>query len=208
MYRAIFGMVKKIIPKISDTELVALRSGTVSIDRDIFKGKVNLPMLKEVENKKSKIFIKRTNDLLDKYGEMLVYPGSNTKSILEYLGKNQFFSFIIDDKNGGNKLPVRDISSIVTKITTINPALGVVVMVPNSLGPGELLESYGTDEQKNRYLNGLANGDYIPCFGLTGPYNGSDATGDIDTGIVKNINGKRVISINICLLYTSDAADE
>ena len=61
-------------------------------------------------------------------------------------------------------------------------------MVPNSLGPGELLENYGTDKQKNKYLlKKLAKGEYIPCFGLTGPNNGSDATGQIDTGILKRM---------------------
>ena len=57
-------------------------------------------------------------------------------------------------------------------------------MVPNSLGPGELLQNYGTTDQKNQYLPGLADGTYIPCFGLTGPNNGSDATGQIDKGEV------------------------
>ena len=75
-------------------------------------------------------------------------------------------------------------------------------MVPNSLGPGELLTHYGTDEQKEKYLPGLANGDYVPCFGLTGPYNGSDAAGPIDQGIVKlNNEGKRVIEVSINKRY-------
>ena len=75
-------------------------------------------------------------------------------------------------------------SNILTKIASVDPALGVVAMVPNSLGPGELLTHYGTKEQKDKYLPGLADGTYIPCFGLTGPNNGSDATGSIDEGEV------------------------
>ena len=70
-------------------------------------------------------------------------------------------------------------------------------MVPNSLGPGELLINYGTEEQKNKYLPGLANGDFIPCFGLTGPNNGSDATGSIDTGDIVKKNGIEKVLIEI-----------
>ena len=87
-------------------------------------------------------------------------------------------------------------SEILTYITSANPSLGVVVMVPNSLGPAELINEYGTYYQKQRYLPQLAHGEKIPCFGLTGPNNGSDATGKIDVGKVcinifsrrKNIN--------------------
>ena len=94
------------------------------------------------------------------------------------------FSFLIDEKYGGIKLSVNELSDILTKITTVDPALGVIVMVPNSLGPGELITLYGTNAQKNYYLPKLSNGEMIPCFGLTGPNNGSDATGNIDKGVV------------------------
>ena len=74
-------------------------------------------------------------------------------------------------------------------------------MVPNSLGPGELLIHYGTEEQKNKYLPGLADGTYIPCFGLTGPNNGSDATGSIDEGEVVKVNNKTMIKVKINKRY-------
>ena len=92
-------------------------------------------------------------------------------------------------------------SNILTKIASVDPALGVVSMVPNSLGPGELLTHYGTKEQKDKYLPGLADGTYIPCFGLTGPNNGSDATGSIDEGEVIEKNGKIMIKVNINKRY-------
>ena len=201
MYRPIFNLVKKIIPKISETELIALRSGTTSLDREIFQGKVQLPVLKHINNPKSKVFFDKTEKLLNKYGDIPVYPNEKTTEIMNYLRSNQFFSFIIDDKFGGNKLPIHDISSIVTRITTMNPPLGVAVMVPNSLGPGELLAHYGTEKQKDKYLPGLANGTYVPCFGLTGPDNGSDAAGQIDEGLVEIVNGKRVITVDINKRY-------
>ena len=74
-------------------------------------------------------------------------------------------------------------------------------MVPNSLGPGELLSHYGTEEQKNKYLPGLANGEFIPCFGLTGPNNGSDATGNIDQGNVIESGGKIMIDLSLNKRY-------
>ena len=92
-------------------------------------------------------------------------------------------------------------SNMLTKITTKNPSLGVTIMVPNSLGPGELLSHYGTEEQKNKYLPGLANGDYIPCFGLTGPNNGSDAAGPIDKGKVVLLDNRPVIEVTINKRY-------
>ena len=81
-------------------------------------------------------------------------------------------------------MSVSELSSVLTKIASVNPALGVITMVPNSLGPSELLLDYGTERQKDEYLPKLANGEFIPCFGLTGPNNGSDATGSIDEGTV------------------------
>ena len=72
-------------------------------------------------------------------------------------------------------------------------------MVPNSLGPAELLLHYGTDEQKDKYLPSLADGSYIPCFGLTGPNNGSDATGSIDEGEIVKVKGRPMIKVNLNL---------
>ena len=83
----------------------------------------------------------------------------------------------------------------------MNPSLGVATIVPNSLGPGELLLHYGKEEQKNYYLPKLANGDFIPCFGLTGPNNGSDATGTIDEGILIEENGKKYIEVTVNKRY-------
>ena len=74
-------------------------------------------------------------------------------------------------------------------------------MVPNSLGPGELLLHYGSEEQKNYYLPKLANGEFVPCFGLTGTNNGSDATGSIDIGTLVEVNGKKFIKVNVNKRY-------
>lgn len=201
MMKRVFNQVKRIIPKISDTELIALRSGTTCVDKEIFLGKVNISNVKQkkIENKFDD---KKIDELIEKYGKIeKVYPSDKSDEILEYVGKNKFLSFLIDDEYGGCKLSVSELSSILTKISSVNPALGVITMVPNSLGPSELLLKYGTDEQKKEYLPKLADGTYIPCFGLTGPNNGSDATGSIDEGVVILKDRKLVVRLNINKRY-------
>ena len=182
----LFKQVKNIIPKISKTELIALRSGTVSLDRMLFEGKVTLPKYQSKKNTFDDNFnCFSVSNLLKKYGNVKqIYPNKDINSILRYIGNNDFFSLIIDEKYNGKKLSVEGLSNVLTNISSLNPSLGVIVMVPNSLGPGELLSCYGTEEQKNKYLPKLASGEYVPCFGLTGPNNGSDATGSIDEGIL------------------------
>ena len=196
--RRLFNFVKAKIPKISPTELIALRSGNTSLDRSILMGKMEFPKKETFINKfpESKL-----NELLSSYDGTRVYPNNNSNYWIDYLAKNKYFSFLIDESYGGIKLNTNEMSNMLTKIASVDPALGVVTMVPNSLGPGELLIHYGTQEQKNKYLPGLADGTYIPCFGLTGPNNGSDATGTIDEGTVIKVNGKTMIKIKINKRY-------
>ncbi len=197
----IFNKIKSIIPRISDTELIALRSGTTCLDTDIFKGKVDTSNIKPefVERKFSN---SRVEGLIRKYGHVeKVYPNEDCSEIFDYIGKNKFLSFLIPEKYGGVKLSVSELSSVLTKIASTNPALGVITMVPNSLGPSELLLDYGTERQKEEYLPKLANGELIPCFGLTGPNNGSDATGSIDEGTVLMKDNRMVINLNINKRY-------
>jgi acyl-CoA dehydrogenase len=199
MYRYLFSRVKKIIPKISETEIIALKSGGTSYDRDIFSGVMDYNKLynSPLHNKSDNNLEKEVVPLLEKVGSKPIYPSSNINEIMADIGKKGFLSMIIDKKYGGNRLSVENQSKILSKISSYNPSLGVAVMVPNSLGPAELLQHYGTEEQKNYYLPKLADGTFIPCFGLTGPNNGSDAVGDIDEGIVDIDNG--VIGIRITL---------
>jgi alkylation response protein AidB-like acyl-CoA dehydrogenase len=194
----IFKLVKNKIPRISPTELIALQSGNTSLDREILNGKVELPTKLTIKNKLPSTMI---NNLLDNFDNTSIYPNNNSNYWIKYLAKNKFFSFLIDEKYGGIKLSVNEMSNVLTKISSVDPSLGVITMVPNSLGPGELLIHYGTDEQKEKYLPGLANGTYIPCFGLTGPNNGSDATGSIDEGEVVEKDGKIMIKIKINKRY-------
>jgi acyl-CoA dehydrogenase len=206
MYRQIFNRVKSIIPKISETEITALKSGGVSIDREIFKGKINYcdlykPLQKSIDKMTEKNMDKEVEELLKITGQNHIYPSSNIHYIMNYLGEKGFLSMIIDKKYGGNRLSIERQSKILSKISSFNPSLGVATMVPNSLGPAELIQHYGTDAQKEYFLPKLADGSFIPCFGLTGPNNGSDAVGSIDEGFVEKIDGKIKIRVTLNKRY-------
>ena len=197
--KMIFNGVKKLVPKISATEMIALQSGTTSIDRELFQG-----LVKSRDFKKPPPVFKENEirELVTRFPEQHIYPDGNYNDLLKYMGKHSFFSFLIPSEYGGRKTSVSEMSDILTYITSSNPSLGVVTMVPNSLGPAELLLHYGTYAQKNKYLPQLASGEKIPCFGLTGPHNGSDATGQIDTGkLVLDETGKIQIEVTIKKRY-------
>jgi len=206
MYKYLFQRIKSILPKISETEIIALKSGGVSIDREIFKGKIdykhlyNSATLKKL-TRYEKDFVASTDKLLELFGQEKLYPDTKIYEKLKYLGTNGYLSMIIDTKYNGNRVSVTTQSKILSKISSYNPSLGVVTMVPNSLGPGELIQHYGTELQKNHYLPLLSDGTFIPCFGLTGPNNGSDAVGSIDQGIVELVDGKIKIKITLNKRY-------
>ncbi len=196
--RRVFNIVKSKIPKISPTELIALKSGNTSLDRSILNGKIDFLEKPKIINKFPQ---NKLNNLLNTFDNSQIFPNKNNNYWINFLAKEKYFSFLIDEKYGGIKLSVNELSNILTKISSVDPALGVVTMVPNSLGPGELLSHYGTEVQKEKYLPRLANGELIPCFGLTGPNNGSDATGSIDKGIVIKKDGNLFIKLNINKRY-------
>ena len=201
MRRFIFNVAKKLLPRISETEKIALQSGTVSLDRDIMSGFVDQKQFCSLHNDEHKYITTNANDICEELQNNIIFDGKVNQKVLDILRIHKAFSYIIKKKYGGLELPVETQSRILVKLTSMNPALGVTVMVPNSLGPGELLQHYGTDYQKNKYLPKLSTGDYIPCFGLTGPQNGSDAGGLIDTGVLKEVNGKNIIEVTLNKRY-------
>jgi acyl-CoA dehydrogenase len=141
------------------------------------------------------------HSLLKITGECNIYPSKNIKNVMKELGNRGFLSMIIDHKYGGNRMPIELQSQLLSKISSYNPSLAVAAMVPNSLGPAELLQHYGMDIQKDYFLPKLSSGEFIPCFGLTGPNNGSDAVGEIDEGIVEKIDDKLKIKITLNKRY-------
>lgn len=203
MYSKLFSYVKSIVPRISQTELIALRSGTTSVDRMIFKGQVSIPKYNlELPKEEKRYMESNVNEVIKKYGNVeQVYPNKNITDIVSTMAQNKFFSFIIDKKYGGTQFSVAGLAAVVTKLTSANPALGIMAMVPNSLGPAELLENYGTQVQRDKYLPPLARGATIPCFGLTGPNNGSDAAGAMDEGEVVIVNNKKYIKVSVNKRY-------
>ena len=199
----LFNLSKKLLPKISETEMIALRSGTVSLDRNIMANTVNKFNFKSLDNK---INYEYLNNEVPKLYQTVDYDpvfmnGKFNDNLRKELKNVKAFSYIIDEKYGGLRHSVETQSRILVKLASKSPSLGVTVMVPNSLGPGELLQHYGTEEQKEKYLPKLVTSDYIPCFGLTGPHNGSDAAGKIDNGKVIIKDGKRYIKVSVNKRY-------
>lgn len=204
MYGQLFKFAKKLVPRISSTEMIALQSGTTSVDRQIFQGEVKLPKKLNYGVNNDKLIQANVRELLNDFRQRnefgtKVYPSPTIYSTLGTMANLRMFSLIIDEKYGGTKLSVEGLSTALSQLTSVNPALGIIAMVPNSLGPAELLEKYGTQQQKEKFLPKLATGELIPCFGLTGPHNGSDAVGKIDVGtvVLDNVTKKPIIELSI-----------
>src|SRR5919197_504250 len=119
--------------------------------------------------------------------------------VWHFIKREKFFGMIIPKEFGGLGFSPYAHSEVVRKISTRSIAAAVTVMVPNSLGPGELLMRFGTREQQQRWLPRLADGRDIPCFGLTSPEAGSDAASMVDTGVVckGTFNGREVTGIRL-----------
>jgi len=202
--KPIFNFYKKILPQMSDTEREALEAGTVWWDGELFSGKPNWQMLL---NHPNPTIPKEEQDFLDNQVATLCsmvdeweisQNGDLAKEIWDYIKKERFFSMIIPKEYGGLGFSAQTQSAVLQALT-VSGATFSTVGVPNSLGPGELLLKYGTQEQKDHYLPRLADGREIPCFGLTGPRAGSDATSLPDVGVVckGTWEGKEVLGIKL-----------
>ncbi|WLD57482.1 acyl-CoA dehydrogenase [Salinispirillum sp. LH 10-3-1] len=201
----IFALFKKIAPKVSPTEQVALDAGTVGWDGQLFSGR---PDWNQLLNNRYSGLTAEEQAFLDNQcskavsmcnaWEIAVERADMPKELWDFLKKEKFFGMIIPKEYGGLHFSAKAQSAVLQKLAG-NETLMSTVGVPNSLGPGELLVKYGTEEQKNHYLPRLADGREIPCFGLTGPRAGSDATSIPDTGIVckGKFEGKEVLGIRL-----------
>lgn len=177
---------KRLLPPLSETEKIALRCGGLSIDRQLFENKVlaGLPSYRLFLKSEEQDFLRNETEVL--CGLRTSTQEAVTPSQMNYLREQGFFGLCLPKGFGGKGFSSYAHSRIVQKIASHCPSLAVTVMVPNSLGPGELLVKYGTLEQQKTYLPNLARGKQIPCFGLTGPENGSDALGRLDRGRLLN----------------------
>ena len=204
--KPIFAIYKKLLPQMSQTEQEALEAGTVWWDGDLFSGKPDwdkwLAVPKAKLTAEEEAFVAGpTNALcamIDEWKTTHELHDLEPK-VWQYIKDNGFLGMIIPKEYGGLGFSAFGHSQVVSKISTRSATAAVSVMVPNSLGPGELLMHYGTPAQKNYYLPRLAKGLEIPCFALTGPEAGSDAASMKDAGIVckEMFEGKETLGLRV-----------
>ena len=187
VYKALGGA----MPSMSDTEREALDAGTSWWEKELFMGAPNwktfaeypYPQLSDEEQSFIDNEVETLCVMLDEW-KIQHEDKDLSPQAWQFIKDNGFLGLIIPKEYGGLNFTSYAQSRVMSKIASRSPTAAVTCMVPNSLGPGELLMHYGTEEQKQRWLPGLANGSEIPCFGLTGPEAGSDAGAIPDTGVV------------------------
>jgi acyl-CoA dehydrogenase len=189
--RPIFAIYKKILPQVSQTEQEALDAGSIWWDADLFSGKPDWPKLLGYPQARlsaeEQAFldgpVEELCGMLHEW-EFIHERMDLSPEVWKFIREKGFLGIIIPKSYGGLGFSAFAHTEIVTKISTRSGTAAVTVMVPNSLGPAELLIHYGTEEQKNHYLPRLAKGLEVPCFALTNPEAGSDAGAIPDFGIV------------------------
>ncbi|WP_038173994.1 acyl-CoA dehydrogenase FadE [Vibrio pacinii] len=197
---------KKVLPAMSKTEKEALDAGTVWWEAELFKGKPDWKKLHQIQDPKlsaeEQAFldgpVNQVCAMVNDYQvthELADLP----PHVWQYLKDNKFFAMIIKKKYGGLEFSAYAQSLVLQKLTGVSGVLSSTVGVPNSLGPGELLQHYGTTDQKDYYLPRLAQGKEIPCFALTSPEAGSDAGSIPDFGVVckGEWQGKEVLGMRL-----------
>jgi acyl-CoA dehydrogenase len=201
-YRALKGA----LPAISQTEREALEAGTVGWDAELFSGTPNWDKLRRVApitlTAEERAFLDGpTAELCKKLDDWKIRHELHDipEEIWRFVCDRGFLGMLISKTHGGLGFSAQAQSLILGKIASRSAAGVTIVMVPNSLGPGELIEKYGTDAQKAHYLPKLARGEEIPCFALTGPFSGSDAASMRDIGVVTRgtHEGREVLGIRL-----------
>ena len=202
----LLGLFRKLLPPMSQTEREALEAGTVWWDGELFSGRPNWqkllaepgPALTPEEQKFLDGPVEELCLMLDDWKickELHDLP----PEVWKFIKDKGFFGMIIPREYGGLQFSAMAHSQVIMKISSRSITGAVTVMVPNSLGPAELLLHYGTEKQKDHYLPRLARGEEVPCFALTGPEAGSDAASIPDIGIVcrGTFEGKETLGIRL-----------
>ncbi|MDO8813323.1 MAG: acyl-CoA dehydrogenase [Gallionella sp.] len=182
---------RKILPQISATEQEAINAGTVWWDGDLFSGRPDWrkllafpkPFLSAAEQTFLDNEVEQLCAMLDDW-DITHRRADLPPEVWQFIKDKGFFGMIIPKRYGGLEFSAQAHSAVVCKVASRSATAAVTVMVPNSLGPAELLLHYGTEEQKEKYLHRLAKGLEVPCFALTGPFAGSDAGAIPDYGEV------------------------
>ena len=197
---------QRIAPQLSETERVALEAGTVGWEGELFSGRPRWSKLlaqpaPQLSGEEKAFLDGPVAEVcaLSNDWEITHERNDLPPQIWDFLKRHRFFGMIIPKQYGGLGFSAHAHSAVLQRLSSISPTVSSTVAVPNSLGPAELLLHYGTEEQKNHYLPRLADGREIPCFGLTNPYAGSDATSIPDFGIVckQVVDGKEVLGIRL-----------
>jgi len=204
--KPLLDVYRKMLPSMSDTEREALEAGNVGWDGELFSGMPDWDRLMSFPapelSEEEQAFLDgpceelcRMTDDWQICHELADIP----KDVWQFIIKHRFFAMIIPKKYGGLEFSPYANAMVLTKLGGRSPTVGSTVGVPNSLGPAELLMHYGTEEQKDHYLPGLAAGTEIPCFALTSPEAGSDAAAIIDSGVVckGKWEGKTIVGIKL-----------
>ncbi|MGY3883947.1 acyl-CoA dehydrogenase FadE [Aeromonas aquatica] len=189
--RPLFKIYKSIMPEMSRTEKEAIEAGTTWWEADLFAGNPNWKKLHAIPvstlSAEEQAFmdgpVEEVCRMVDDW-EVTHERADLSPEVWQYLKDHKFFAMIIKKKYGGLEFSAYAQSCVLQKLCGASAVLASTVGVPNSLGPGELLQHYGTEEQKDHYLPRLAIGKEIPCFALTSPEAGSDAGSIPDFGIV------------------------
>jgi acyl-CoA dehydrogenase len=197
---------RNMLPALSETEKAAMEAGTVGWEGELFSGKpdwkvlLSRPHLKLTEEEQAFVNgpTEQLCDMLQQW-EISHELADLPPEVWEFCKRNKFFGMIIPKEYGGLGFSAMGHRAVLQKISSVSAVAGSNVAVPNSLGPAELLLHYGTEEQKNHYLPRLARGQDIPCFALTGPTAGSDATSIPDYGIIckGDYEGREVIGMRL-----------
>ena len=191
LMKPLFALFKRLLPPLSRTEREALEAGTIWWDGELFSGNPDW----------EKLLAQPQPELTDEEEAFLAGPVEELCRMLDdwrivaelrdlppeawqFIRERGFFGMIIPEEYGGKGFSALAHSQVIMKLAGRSVTAAVTVMVPNSLGPAELLLHYGTDAQKEYYLPRLARGEEVPCFALTGPEAGSDAAAIPDTGVV------------------------
>jgi acyl-CoA dehydrogenase len=188
------------MPAISNTEREALESGNRWWDGELFSGKpdwvklqaVPRPALRPEERAYLDGPVEQLCQMLDDW--QIEQDNDLPAEVWQFIRQQKMFGLTIPRAYGGMEFSTQGNSAVIQKIASRSQSAAVTVLIPNSVGPSELLSVYGTQSQKEYYLPRLARGDEIPCFAMTGPYAGSDAAGMPDVGVatISTINGEEV----------------
>lgn len=204
--KGLLRVFKKVMPAMSKTESEALTSGTVGWEGECFQGMPDWAALKSIPaphlSSEEQAFLDGPVEILCgmlKPWEINHQLCNLPEHVWRFLKEERFFSMIIGKEHGGLAFSAYAQSQVIIKVAAVSVTAGTIISVPNSLGPGELISHYGTEEQKSYYLPRLVNGEEIPCFALTSPQAGSDAAAMQDYGVIcrESFEGEETLGLRL-----------